>query len=41
LLRDQLESYGGTVEKFIGDAVVGVFGAPPAHDGVELPVASP
>jgi class 3 adenylate cyclase/tetratricopeptide (TPR) repeat protein len=32
LLRRQLEAYGGTVEKFIGDAVVGVFGAPVAHE---------
>ena len=24
--------YGGTVEKFIGDAVVGLFGAPVAHE---------
>jgi class 3 adenylate cyclase len=30
-LREQIESFGGTVEKFIGDAVVGVFGAPVAH----------
>jgi class 3 adenylate cyclase/tetratricopeptide (TPR) repeat protein len=31
-LRDELERRGGTVEKFIGDAVVGVFGAPVAHE---------
>ena len=32
LLRGEIERYGGTVEKFIGDAVVGVFGAPVAHE---------
>ena len=32
LLREQLERYGGTVEKFIGDAVVALFGAPVAHE---------
>jgi class 3 adenylate cyclase len=30
--RKVIESYGGTVEKFIGDAVVGVFGVPVAHE---------
>jgi class 3 adenylate cyclase len=29
-VRREIESYGGVVEKFIGDAVVGVFGAPTA-----------
>jgi class 3 adenylate cyclase len=29
-VRDEIESFGGIVEKFIGDAVVGVFGAPTA-----------
>jgi class 3 adenylate cyclase/tetratricopeptide (TPR) repeat protein len=30
--RTVIESHGGVVEKFIGDAVVGVFGAPAAHE---------
>ncbi len=32
LSRDVIERYGGTVEKFIGDAVMAVWGAPIAHE---------
>jgi class 3 adenylate cyclase len=32
LSRQVVESYGGTVEKFIGDAVVSVFGVPATHE---------
>ena len=31
-LRQEIERYSGTVEKFIGDAVMAVFGAPVAHE---------
>lgn len=31
-VRDVIHSHGGTVEKFVGDAVMAVFGAPVAHE---------
>ena len=31
-LKEIVELYGGTIDKFIGDAVLGVFGAPVAHE---------
>ena len=31
-MRDPLERHGGTVEKFIGDAVMAVFGVPHVHE---------
>lgn len=31
-LKDVIERFGGVVEKFVGDAVVGVFGAPVVHE---------
>ena len=32
LASDVIARYGGTVEKFIGDAVMAVWGAPTAHE---------
>ena len=32
LAREEIEGQGGTVEKFIGDAVMAVFGVPMAHE---------
>ncbi|HJT59626.1 MAG TPA: adenylate/guanylate cyclase domain-containing protein, partial [Ktedonobacteraceae bacterium] len=32
LMTEQIRRHGGTVEKYIGDAVVAVFGAPIAHE---------
>ena len=32
VMREAVERYGGFVEKFVGDAVMAVFGAPLAHE---------
>ena len=33
-----VQSYGGRIDKHIGDAVMGVFGAPVAHDNEPRPI---
>lgn len=39
VIDDLVESYGGTVDKHIGDAVMALFGAPVAHDDDPLRAA--
>jgi class 3 adenylate cyclase/tetratricopeptide (TPR) repeat protein len=40
VMREQAESHGGTVEKFIGDAVVAVFGLVAREDDARLALAA-
>jgi class 3 adenylate cyclase len=40
MARGQVERHGGAVEKFIGDAVVGVFGVPTAHEDDAVAILS-
>ena len=38
-MRSAIERHGGTVEKFVGDAVMAVFGVPVAHEDDALRLA--
>ena len=38
-MRDAIEEHGGTIEKFIGDAVMAVFGVPQVHEDDALRAA--
>jgi class 3 adenylate cyclase len=40
-MRSIVESHGGVVEKFIGDAVMAVFGVPAVAAGWPVPTSSP